>query len=141
MKGTRAGFLRGSLACGVVGAGALPAYGLDKTTLNIGTAVDSPTQLPLYLALTHTFRAQGLDVNLLSFRGDTEVAQALAGNSIDVSLASLSGLVNLVTAGQDAIGFYAGFDQADFSWLAQPSIKSWQDLKGKTIGVSQRSRR
>ena len=34
------------------------------------------------------------------------------------------------------IGFYGGFNQADFSWLAQPSIKSWRDMKGKTIGVS-----
>jgi ABC-type nitrate/sulfonate/bicarbonate transport system substrate-binding protein len=33
-------------------------------------------------------------------------------------------------------GFYAGFHQADFAWLAQPSIKTWADLKGGTIGVS-----
>jgi NitT/TauT family transport system substrate-binding protein len=33
-------------------------------------------------------------------------------------------------------GFYAGFHQADFAWLAQPSVKTWADLKGGTIGVS-----
>jgi NitT/TauT family transport system substrate-binding protein len=124
------------MASAAVAGNALPGLAQSLTNLNIGTAVDSPTQLPLYLAITHTFKAQGLNVNLLSFRGDTECAQALAGNSIDIALASSSGLLNLVTADQGVIGFYGGFNQADFSWIAEPSIKSWHDLKGKAIGVS-----
>jgi NitT/TauT family transport system substrate-binding protein len=136
VQGTRAAFIGGLAAAGALAANAFPAAAQSITDLNVGTAVDSPTQLPLYLALTHTFKAQGLNVNLLSFRGDTEVAQALAGNSIDIALASSSGLLNLVTANQGVIGFYGGFNQADFAWIAQPAIKSWRDLKGKTMGVS-----
>ena len=119
-------------------AGGLPALAQTPTptSLTVGTSVDSPTQLPLYLSLTHTFAAEGLTVNELGFRGDTEAAQALAGNSIDIALASSSGLLNLVAANQGVIGFYAGFNQADFSWLAQPGIKSWRDMKGKSIGIS-----
>jgi NitT/TauT family transport system substrate-binding protein len=132
----RESFIAGAVACGAFAASAVPARSQTVTNLNVGTAVDSPTQLPLYLAITHTFKAQGLNVNMLSFRGDTEVAQALAGNSIDIALASSSGLLNLVTADQGVIGFYGGFNQADFSWIAQPSIKSWHDMKGKSIGVS-----
>jgi NitT/TauT family transport system substrate-binding protein len=132
----RESFITGAVASGALAASALPARAQTVTNLNVGTAVDSPTQLPLYLAITHTFKAQGLNVNMLSFRGDTEVAQALAGNSIDIALASSSGLLNLVTADQGVIGFYGGFNQADFSWIAQPSIKSWRDMKGKSIGVS-----
>ncbi len=132
----RSTFLAAAAAGGVLAAGAAPLGAQTAVDLNIGTAVDSPTQLPLYLAITHTFKAQGLNVNMLSFRGDTEVAQALAGNSIDVALASSSGLLNLVTANQGVIGFYGGFNQADFSWIAQPAIKSWRDMKGKSIGVS-----
>jgi NitT/TauT family transport system substrate-binding protein len=127
----RAAFIAGTLA-----AGSLPALAQSPTTLTVGTAVDSPTQLPLYLSLTHTFAGEGLNVSMLSFRGDTECAQALAGNSIDIALASSSGLLNLVTANEGVIGFYGGFNQADFSWLAQPAIKSWRDMKGKSIGVS-----
>jgi len=128
----RTTFLAAALA-----AGTAPALAQSSpTTLMVGTAVDSPTQLPLYLSIAHTFKDQGLDVSMLGFRGDTEVAQALAGGSIDIALASSSGLLNLVVANQGVIGFYAGFNQADFSWLAQPSIKSWRDMKGKTIGVS-----
>jgi NitT/TauT family transport system substrate-binding protein len=131
----RTSFLAAS-AGGLLAARALPAGAQTMTALNIGTAVESPTELPLYMGIYHTYKPQGLDVNVLGFRGDTEVAQALAGGSIDIALASSTGLLNLVTANQGIIGFYAGFNQADFSWLAQPSIKSWRDLKGKTIGVS-----
>lgn len=125
------GALASALACGGV-SDAAP----EKPRLIIGTAVDSPTQLPLYLAAARTFKEQGLDVTTIGFRGDAEVAQALAGGSIDVSLASSTGLINLISAGQPVMGFYAGFNQADFQWLAQPSIKTWSDLRGKTIGVS-----
>ncbi|HEY6256303.1 MAG TPA: ABC transporter substrate-binding protein, partial [Xanthobacteraceae bacterium] len=37
---------------------------------------------------------------------------------------------------QGVQGFYAGFHQSDFAWLAQPKIKQWKDLKGGTAGVS-----
>jgi NitT/TauT family transport system substrate-binding protein len=125
-----------SFVAALTAAGAAPALAQSTASLTIGTAVDSPTQLPLYVAIVRTFKGEGLNVNMLSFRGDTEVAQALAGGSIDVALASSSGLLNLVTAGQGVIGFYGGFNQADFAWLAQPAIKSWRDMKGKSIGVS-----
>jgi NitT/TauT family transport system substrate-binding protein len=39
-------------------------------------------------------------------------------------------------AGQPVRGFYAGFHQSDFAWLAQPKFKQWKDLKGGTAGVS-----
>jgi NitT/TauT family transport system substrate-binding protein len=64
------------------------------------------------------------------------VAQALAGGSVDVNVASINGLANMITAGQPVRGFYAGFDQSDFDFVARPEIKSWADLKGKSIGVS-----
>ena len=141
---TRRGFMQGALATGVLSsgpvlgamlAGARPALAANAT-LSMGTAVDSPTQLPVYIALKGLYAQHGVDVSLLSFRGDTEVAQALAGGSVDVALASSTGLLNLVEANQGVIGFYAGFNQADFAWLALPEIKTWSDLKGKTIGVS-----
>jgi NitT/TauT family transport system substrate-binding protein len=60
----------------------------------------------------------------------------MAGGSLDLSLQSFDGLINLINSNQPVKGFYAGFHQADFAWLAQPSIKAWADLKGGTIGVS-----
>jgi NitT/TauT family transport system substrate-binding protein len=109
---------------------------LETPNLRVGLAVDGTTFLPIYVAAAKTWQAQGLNCQLFTFRGDSEVAQALLGGSIDVHLGSLTGLLNMIEANQPAVGFYAGFDQADLAWLAQPSIKSWNDLKGKTLGIS-----
>lgn len=142
MRSTRRAFAAGSLAAGLIAAVRVPAFAApprgkpEKPKLRIGTAVDAMTFLPVYVAAARTWSDQGLDVEVLSFRGDAEVSQALVGGSIDISAASLNGLINMITANQPVMGFYAGFHQADFSWLSQPSVKQWSDLKGKTLGVA-----
>jgi NitT/TauT family transport system substrate-binding protein len=139
---TRRRFVYGAAAAAATFAGAGP-HGVaaplgrpEKTRLTMGIALDAASFMPVYVAAARTWKEQGLDVELISFRGDSEVSQALAGNSIDLSLQSLDGLINLINSGQPVKGFYAGFYQSDFAWLAQPQIKSWSDLKGKTAGVS-----
>jgi ABC-type nitrate/sulfonate/bicarbonate transport system substrate-binding protein len=109
---------------------------LETPQLKIGLAVDGTTFLPIYIAAAKTWQAEGIDAQLFVFRGDSEVSQALVGGSVDLHLASTTGLLNLVEAGQPVNAFYAGFDQADLAWLADPGIKRWNDLRGKTLGVS-----
>jgi NitT/TauT family transport system substrate-binding protein len=109
---------------------------IERPRLTLGIPLDAASFTPVYVAAARTWKPQGLDIELISFRGDAEVAQALAGDSIDLSLQSLDGLINLINAGQPVRGFYAGFYQSDFAWLAQPKIKQWKDLKGGTAGVS-----
>jgi NitT/TauT family transport system substrate-binding protein len=115
---------------------AAPLGPIEKAKLTLGIPLDAASFMPAYVAAARTWKEQGLDVQLISFRGDSEVAQALAGNSVDVTLQSLDGLINLINSGQPVKGFYAGFYQSDFAWLAQPQIKRWADLKGGTAGVS-----
>lgn len=88
------------------------------------------------IVTSHTAKEEGLNVEVVAFRGDAQVVQALAASSVDVNLASLNGLINMTNAGQKVKGFYAGFYQADFEWFARREIKSWADLKGKSAGVS-----
>ncbi|HEY6256849.1 MAG TPA: ABC transporter substrate-binding protein, partial [Xanthobacteraceae bacterium] len=107
---------------------------LEKRKLVAAIPVDAASFLPIYLAAGRTWRAQGLDVELTAFRGDAEVSQALIGGSIDFSIQSADGLVNMINAGAPVIAFYAGFHQSDYAWLAQPAIKSWDALRGKTAG-------
>jgi len=117
-------------------ASSAPFGPLEKPRLTLGIPLDAASFTPVYVAAARTWKPHGLDIELISFRGDAEVAQALAGNSIDLSLQSLDGLINLINAGQPVRGFYAGFYQSDFAWLAQRHIKQWKDLKGGTAGVS-----
>ena len=109
---------------------------IEKRKLTLGLAVPAASFLPVYVAAARTWRDAGLEVEIVSFRGDSEVSQALAGQSLDLTLQSPDGLINLINASQPVKGFYAGFHQADFAWLAQPAVKTWNDLKGGTIGVS-----
>jgi NitT/TauT family transport system substrate-binding protein len=138
----RADFVRGGAAAGGLLAAApfleaqAPIGKLEKPSLRIGLPVDATSFLPIYIAATRTWKENGLDVQLFSFRGDAEVAQALAGDSTDLNVASTNGLINMINANQPVTGFYAGFYQADFAWLSIPSVKTWADLRGKTIGVS-----
>src|SRR5579871_5726257 len=132
---SRRGLVRGLGAAGLLAASRARAA-LEKPKLTLGLAVPAASFLPVYLAAARTWKEQGLSVEIVSFRGDAEVSQAMAGGSLDLSLQSLDGLINLINSNQPVKGFYAGFHQADFAWLAQPSIKTWADLKGGTIGVS-----
>jgi NitT/TauT family transport system substrate-binding protein len=108
----------------------------EKTKLKIGAPVLGASFLPLYIAADRSWKEQGLDVELVNFRSDSEATQALAGGSTDVAVVSGDGLISLVTSGQPCIGFYGGINHADFSWLSQKSIRQWEDLKGSSIGVT-----
>jgi NitT/TauT family transport system substrate-binding protein len=108
----------------------------EKSRLTAGIPVDAASFLPVYLAATRTWKQEGLEVELTAFRGDAEVSQALVGGSVDFSVQSADGLINMLVANQPVIAFYAGFHQSDFAWLAQPSIKSWEGLKGSSAGMS-----
>ena len=139
-KLSRRSFVQAGIGAGAVLAatrrGSAAPGGIEKPKLTLGLAVPAASFLPVYVAAARTWQEAGLEVEIVSFRGDAEVSQALAGQSLDLTLQSPDGLINLINADQPVKGFYAGFHQADFAWLAQPSVKTWNDLKGGTIGVS-----
>ena len=87
---------------------------VEKPKLTLGVAVPGASFLPVYVAAARTWKEMGLDVNVVRFRGDAEVSQAMAGDSIDLSVQSPDGLINMINAGQGVKAFYAGFHQADF---------------------------
>jgi NitT/TauT family transport system substrate-binding protein len=115
---------------------AAPLGKLERSKLIVGISVDAASFMPTFLGQARTWKEQGLDAELISFRGDAEVSQALAGDSVDITLQSLDGLINLINADQPVTAFYAGFHQADFAWYSQPQIKGWTQLKGSSAGVS-----
>jgi NitT/TauT family transport system substrate-binding protein len=136
---SRRALLRAGAGAGLSALTRMPvsaAGPLEKSKLVAAIPVDAASFLPIYLASGRTWKSRGLDIELTAFRGDAEVSQALIGGSIDFSIQSADGLINMINAGQPVIAFYAGFHQSDYAWLSQPAIKSWDALKGKTAGVS-----
>jgi NitT/TauT family transport system substrate-binding protein len=142
MRASRTSVLRAGAAVALSAAwapfiGAAPAYPKpEQNDLKVGIPLDATSYLPIYIAAQSTWKDAGLNVQLFSFRGEAEAAQALAGDSIDVNCGSLSGLLSLITAGQPVIGIYGGFNLAGFSWYAQKPIKTWADVRGKAMGIS-----
>src|SRR5271157_5900686 len=108
--------------------------GLEKPVINMGLVSTTATYLPLYLAVDKgMFAKEGLQVNLLSFRGGSDLIKALVAGSIDVGVVSLWEVSGAITAGQPLKAFYGGFNVPAFDWYAVPSIKTLADAKGKRI--------
>lgn len=111
---------------------------IEKTHLNVGLVSTTATYLPLYVAVDQgLFAKEGLQVDLLNFRGGSDLIKALVAGSIDVGVVSLAEVTAGIDAGQPLKAFYAGFNVPAFSWYAIPSIKTIAEAKGKRFGVTQ----
>ena len=140
----KAAFLGVILSLGLAGCSRAPVQAtsggssLEKTHLTIGLAVPTATYLPLYVGVDEgTFARQGLQVDLVEFRGGSELIKAVVSRSIDVGVVSLAEITAGIDAGQPLKAFYAGFNIPDFDWYGPASIKSLAAAKGKRIGITQ----
>ena len=98
----------------------------EISRLNIGLPVPAFSLLPNWVAEQKGFfKEEGItEVKILAFRGDADVVQALAAGTVDLNGASLTGLVNTITAGLKVKGVWAGYNLPLFSWYAQPKYRS-----------------
>ncbi len=106
--------------------------------LKIGVPAIDPNFLPNWAAEQQGFfKEEGFtDVKIMLFQGDAPTVQALAGGTIDMCLASLTGLVSTISAGQKFKAVWAGYNMAHFEWYGQPKYKSIAETKGGRYGVS-----
>jgi ABC-type nitrate/sulfonate/bicarbonate transport system substrate-binding protein len=84
------------------------------------------------------FEAEGIEVEVTSFRGDAQLQQALAAGSVDVGLGSGPGL-GFRAKGAPAIGVAAMYGPPANLALVLPfgsPVMTIADLKGKRIGVT-----
>lgn len=110
----------------------------ELTRLNIGLPVPAISFLPAWVAdQKGFFKEEGIgEVKILAFRGDADVVQALAGGSVDINIASLTGLVTTMASGQKFKGVWAGYNMPYFDWYAQPKFKSIAETKGGRYAVT-----
>jgi NitT/TauT family transport system substrate-binding protein len=117
-------------------AGAGAAAEPERTRVVIGLARQTEFALPIHLAVDHARHDAGLELDVVSFGGGAHAAAAVASDSIQVAVISLDGAIRLIEAGQPVRVFYAGISHVIFEWYARPEIKSWNDLRGRTMGIS-----
>jgi NitT/TauT family transport system substrate-binding protein len=111
--------------------------GLETTDITIGLPVHTSTFLPLYLAEAEGyFEEAGLDVELVAFRGGSDLVRGMIAGAVQIGCTSLAGVTVGIKAGQPIKAFYGGFNMAIFDWYAVEGIESIADTKGKRFGVT-----
>ncbi|MBX9739555.1 MAG: ABC transporter substrate-binding protein [Beijerinckiaceae bacterium] len=116
---------------------ALPAQAQTKVTA--GVAAFNEALLPVFTAREKGyFKAEGLDVEMVDFKGGAPAVQALAGGSIDVCFCAADHVIRLrarrqpalVLVGLDAFHSYALIAKQDAPYTNLAS------LKGKRVGIT-----
>lgn len=109
----------------------------EPEKITIGLPLAATTFTAVYLAEAEEIWAKhGLEVELLTFKGDAPLVKAVLSGDVDIAIASLTGAINAKAAGQGVSVFYGGFNMPGFSWYSVPEIASIEDSKGSSWGVS-----
>ena len=109
----------------------------EKTDITIGLPVTTSTFIPLYLAEAEGyFKDEGLNVQIVAFKGGTDLVRGMVAGAVDVGVGALSEALVGVETGQGIKVFYSGFNMTVFDWYAVPKIKSLADAKGARFGVT-----
>jgi ABC-type nitrate/sulfonate/bicarbonate transport system substrate-binding protein len=108
-------------------------YGESYSTLR------SIFSLPIIVAERQGFfRREGLDFQIIVPQpgGSDNMIKALHEGTFDITHVPTPYLIRRVLAGSDAVVIAAEFNNAIYSLIAKPGIKSFADLKGKRIGFA-----
>ena len=81
------------------------------------------------------FRKHGVHLEVINIRSGPQTMAALVSGDIQIAFTIPGSVVSAVTSGLD-VAFFAGIvNRADGDFIAHPSVRSAEDLKGKRIGV------
>lgn len=90
-----------------------------------------------YLARERGFyKKNGLDVDLIFIPSTTTSVTSLLAGDVQVGNASGGGVASAVVAGADLVMVACYLNSLPYELVVHESVKSGEDLKGKTIGIS-----
>ncbi len=114
----------------------LTAQDKKLESFTISYASVSGTRGPLWIAKDlGLFEKYGLDGNLIYIASGVTSVNALLGGSVDIIAASGSSAVGAAARGAP-IAIIASLGHISYKLIANPAIKTVQELKGKIIGSS-----
>ena len=94
--------------------------------------------LPIFIAEREgLFARQGLNFSTMIVEGGGEnTVQALHTGKADIAHVATPFLIRAALGGSDAVAVAAEFNNPIYSLVAHPAVKSFADLKGKTLGFA-----
>ncbi len=117
-----------------------PAVAQDKVKLRYGLIANSArsvSSLALKVAQRKGFLArENIELEVVGLRGVQHQVEELDKGTVDVSHTATPYLIQLVLKGSPSVAIVGGPANTIFSMIAKPEIKSYDDLKGKMIGMS-----
>lgn len=107
------------------------------TKINVGYSAISGDQMPAWVAKeAGIFEKNGLDVQLIFFTGGTTAVMALVSADTPISQVAGAAVVNSALAGSDAALIVGGVTSLNYYLMAQPQIKTPEQLKGGSVAIS-----
>ncbi len=114
-----------------------PFASAQLTKVIIGNNAISGNALPAWMAKeTGIFRKNGLDVQIVYFRGGTITAMALVAREIPIGQLSGPPVVSAVLKGADAVVIAGGNVVSEYWLMSRPEIKTADQLKGGSIAIA-----
>jgi ABC-type nitrate/sulfonate/bicarbonate transport system substrate-binding protein len=116
------------------------AHAQDKIKLRYGVIANSArsvSSLGLNIALRKGFLTrEGIDLEVVGLRGVQYQIEELDKGTVDLSHTATPYLIQLALKGSESVAVVGGPANTIFSLIAKKEIRSYDGLKGKTIGLS-----
>ena len=107
------------------------------TKLTVGYSSTASAELPAWLAKeTGIFAKNGLDVQLVYFRGGTTATMALLSRQTPISQGSGQVIVNAGLRGADTVMLAGGLVNTEWWLMTRPEIKTAEQLKAGSVAIS-----
>ncbi len=107
------------------------------TKLTVGYSSTASAELPAWLAKeTGIFAKNGLNVQLVYFRGGTTATMALLSRQTPISQGSGQVIVNAALRGADTVMIAGGLVNTEWWLMTRPDIKTAEQLKAGSVAIS-----
>ena len=119
---------------------ATAAQAQDKVTLRYGEIANSARGISaLGMAVAQRksfFEREGIDLKVVGLRGTSFQVEALDKGDVELTNTAMPYLIQAVLKGSPSVGIVGGSANQVYSLIARPEIKSFDDLKGRLVGMS-----
>jgi NitT/TauT family transport system substrate-binding protein len=107
------------------------------TKVTVGNNAISGNALPAWMAKeAGLFRKNGLDVQLVYFRGGTTTAMALIARETPISQVSGPPIVSASLKGADVVVIAGGNVVSEYWLMSRPEIKTAEQLRGGSVAIA-----